>query len=404
MAVAAIWGCSSNDTERPARTSTDSAQGTRDGGGAAATSEPRGEDAGGTEGAAEDAALVAAIDRADPDAAQALLADGADPNAQDALGNHVLALAFNSGQTEVCRALLRHGADPTAARLTTTEVLTITATDAELIQAVESGQIAARDYAVALEAAAMTGRADVVRALLGRGADPSVPQPEGWTALHSAAIAGQAETLGLLLDSDAFRWEAIGNGSMGLLEAAVRGGNPRCLKLLLEAPNAEPEAPPLTVHHLTLAAAEGNPTLVRMIAGHGVDVNASNDVGATPLDMAVMGCHREVVATLLELGADPNTPGPTSGSVILHTATRQEDTAVVQALLDGGASPDRQDIAGRTALHIAAKQGARQIVERLLAAGADPEARDIEGRTPADTAAAAGHSNVAEILSRASGS
>ena len=63
---------------------------------------------------------------------------------------------------------------------------------------------------------------------------------------------------------------------------------------------------------LMLAAYHGHATTVRSLAGAGALVDALNDRGQTPLAGAVFKGEDEVVATLLELGADPDAGAPTA--------------------------------------------------------------------------------------------
>jgi ankyrin repeat protein len=58
-------------------------------------------------------------------------------------------------------------------------------------------------HANELNRAAAAGRADLVNALLARGADPNAPGVEGWTPLHEAAAHGRREAALALLDAGA---------------------------------------------------------------------------------------------------------------------------------------------------------------------------------------------------------
>lgn len=101
-----------------------------------------------------------------------------------------------------------------------------------------------------------------------------------------------------------------------------------------------------------------------LAAGAMVDARSDNDLWVHPLHSAVAGNHDDVVAVLLEAGAD------------------------VRAVQRHGYTP----------LHGAAQNGATVTVDRLLAAGADPTARTDDGRTPADLAQGAGHVELAARL------
>lgn len=61
-----------------------------------------------------------------------------------------------------------------------------------------------------------------------------------------------------------------------------------------------------------LAAYHGHAPLVRALAGLGSDVDRLNDRGQSPLAGAVFKSEDDVVAALLEAGADPDAGSPTA--------------------------------------------------------------------------------------------
>ena len=98
------------------------------------------------------------------------------------------------------------------------------------------------------------------------------------------------------------------------------------------------------------------------------ELNLPEDGGVTPLHLAAENCHTNVVALLLEKGADVN------------------------IMADDKATP----------LHLAAQQGCADAVAILLAKGADINARDNQGRTSL-TRAKQWHQEVIVQLLRAHG-
>ncbi len=79
------------------------------------------------------------------------------------------------------------------------------------------------------------------------------------------------------------------------------------------------------------------------------------------------------------------TSGPTRGTA-LHQASRRGYIAVVQALLEHGATMDARDVKGQTPLRRAVNCRQLEIVRLLVRHGADPNKADRRGVTPLDAA------------------
>ncbi len=112
----------------------------------------------------------------------------------------------------------------------------------------------------------------------------------------------------------------------------------------------------------------------------------SND-GFTPLGLACYFGHHEIADFLIKKGAQINIASKNGFEVTpLHSAVAGSHLAIVKLLLDNGANPNAEQIAGIRPLHAAAHKGESEIVELLLKNGADPNARNEEGKTAADLA------------------
>ena len=109
------------------------------------------------------------------------------------------------------------------------------------------------------------------------------------------------------------------------------------------------------------ALASADPAVVTFPLGH----------GTLPLDLAVAHRQTEVVAVLLQLGADP---GPSAshrragsyGSSLLSRAAKPGGTRITELLLRHGVSPARSG-----ALHLAAELGVLDTIHLLMQHGAD---------------------------------
>jgi hypothetical protein len=113
---------------------------------------------------------------------------------------------------------------------------------------------------------------------------------------------------------------------------------------------------------LHIAAAAYQPDAIRDLVAAGSVVRARNRRGAEPLHYASDGgpnwwtwnprAQEKTVATLIELGADPNALDK-SGVAPLHRAVRTRCTGAVRALLAGGANPRLKNKSGSTPMSLA---------------------------------------------------
>ena len=102
---------------------------------------------------------------------------------------------------------------------------------------------------------------------------------------------------------------------------------------------------------------------------------------------------------LLAAGADVNARSANPFSVLpIHSATAGNHDDVVAVLIDAGADVNATQRHGWTPLHGAAQNGSVASVERLLTAGADPAARNDDGTTAIELAQAAGHEEIVARL------
>ncbi|KAK3239334.1 hypothetical protein CYMTET_50732 [Cymbomonas tetramitiformis] len=166
-----------------------------------------------------------------------------------------------------------------------------------------------------------------------------------------------------------------------LHEAADRPRTIQCAEtLLLEGVNVDAR----DEHGMTplhLAARSGQTTMMENLLQAGADVSAHDKDGRTPLLWAMtMGCTTMVKA-LLQAGADVNVRNK-DGQTPLLWATLMGYATMVKALLQAGADVNVRNKTGKTPLHLAAKDGHRGNMEALWRAGADVNARDERGQTP----------------------
>jgi ankyrin repeat protein/GNAT superfamily N-acetyltransferase len=276
-----------------------------------------------------------------------------------------------TGLLACARALLDAGADPDAAR-----------EDAEL------------ERMTALNGAAGVAHEPRMTALLlGAGADP-----DDGRSLRMAAGAGDPACLELLLDAGATLQR-----SMALAHAAQRGAL-ACARVLLDrGPRDWGERENALVWAVR---GEAPPQMLRLLAEHGADLEASFDAsGRTPYGDAIRAGRRDLADVLASLGArrraDPldeilgaclagDVDGArqlaaqhpdaarllrTSEADALPRAAGRGRRAAVKALLDLGVPVDARGPMGETALEAARGCGDDVIAALLVERGADPRKR-----------------------------
>ena len=167
------------------------------------------------------------------------------------------------------------------------------------------------------------------------------------------------------------------------------------------------------------AAIGGNIEAVEKHLAAGGDVNAKNDVGATPLLNATSKGHNEIAELLIDKGADVNAKdawGKTpldiailndhadTAAIIrthiisIHDAARSGNIVAVKDHLYVGTDLNTPDGRGLTPLHVAAWRGQRKIAELLIAKSANVNAKDVDGETPLDRAIKYKKNEIADLL------
>jgi ankyrin repeat protein len=185
---------------------------------------------------------------------------------------------------------------------------------------------------------------------------------------------------------------------------AIEAGDPERVGTLarslpeLERRNARGRTP------LMRAVESGRWDLVAPLveAGADLDARAAGHTGpefperVSPLLLAIETGNAEMVQDLLRAGAEPRGPATLPA---LHSAAVQGDADVVYVLVEAGAELNRPaGEEGRTPLIYAAEEGFLDVVEVLMEAGADVDAADDQGDTAILAAARRSRHAVVEFL------
>jgi ankyrin repeat protein len=187
-----------------------------------------------------------------------------------------------------------------------------------------------------------------------------------------------------------------------VLEAVRAGSRASVENVLKELPGVNIPVFYGTDTPLHLAAERNpNPEVVALLLDRGADIHARNSTGCyMPLHLAVQhNPNPEVVALLLDRGADIH--AQTLGLTTLHWAVGgvvNPKLEVVALLLDWGADVHAKNDESETPLHEAARDGNVEEAVLLLDHGADIHAEDVWGRTPLHEAARDGNVEVVALL------
>jgi ankyrin repeat protein len=177
--------------------------------------------------------------------------------------------------------------------------------------------------ASALTEAAIIGSAPVIDALLDAGADPDTRNPEGETPLMAVARSGNVDAARRLLDAgadinakedwggqSALMWAAAQRQAGMVALLASRGADVNARGVVRQWERkviTEPRPKDMNKGGFTpllYAAREGCVECARHLIAAGADPDLEDPERITPLNMALLNLHFEVAATLIEAGAD----------------------------------------------------------------------------------------------------
>ena len=113
---------------------------------------------------------------------------------------------------------------------------------------------------------------------------------------------------------------------------------------------------------LIVACKAGCTRAARLLVSKRADVNGCKEEGDSPLCSAIFAGSSQLVALLLDVGADPNIALPEHGTV-LNIACKQEHYEIASKLIDAGANTNPESC---SPLESACEANFIDIVELLL--------------------------------------
>lgn len=332
--------------------------------------------------------------------AQQLIQAGANLNPRNSDGFTPLALAIINERANMRDVLLAAGADPGVCdnngwaplglaayygQVTSVEKLLAVGADAN--QRDDLGRSVLQQAVTNKEPDDRSAPARITRLLIEAGADPNLPADNGLSPLFMAVMNDFPEVRDQLLEADANpNATMIDVGSL-LGRATSHGKRESVQKLLAAGVNLAPdESSSRTALHI--AAFTHHADLIQPLIDAGLDIDAQDHEGKTPLFLATH--HAGATRTLLAASADPNIPTRAGWTPLLYAVLngRHEPAAI---LLDHDADPNAKVTAtGDTSLHLIARvalewyrehQKDPDLIRNLVAAGADPDSRNVDGNT-----------------------
>jgi ankyrin repeat protein len=333
-------------------------------------------------GAADSSPLITAARNADPDAVRRLVQDKTDVNTAEPDGTTALHWASYRDDGVSAELLIRGGANVNAANdlgatpLWTASLNGSTAMVRRLLEAGANPNIALLLGETPLMVAARSGNANVVEQLLARGANVNARAARGQTALMWAvaqkhpAVVKALIARGADINARSDSWSQI--------EAVSPHGHPDYNRSIPYGNNTP----------LMFAARAGDLASAQLLVEAGANVNDQDARGVSAVVLAAHSGFKELVAFLLEKGADPN--NSSAGFTALHEAIMRRDEALVRILLSHGADPQARlqtwtptrrqstdyhfepELVGATPYWLAARFWQPNVMRLLVELGADP--------------------------------
>ena len=245
----------------------------------------------------------------------------------------------------------------------------------------------------------------IAKLLISKGAPINCKDWLGNIPLHLAAKIGEASVVEMLISKGAdikaknkYSWPPLFFAANRKVLNLLMENGASLKGLDLNAPDPTGRTP------LYAALAEGRVELAELLIEHGAylgkaDLNRKNKEGKTPLHFAVEKGSMKVIKYLLEHGADINAKDKYDWPPLFYSPTEE----ILSFLLLKGASLKGVDLDaegenGETPLHRACRLGVVALAEFLINRGADVKEKDEQKRTPLHKASQSGSVEIVKLL------
>ncbi|MEZ0260262.1 MAG: ankyrin repeat domain-containing protein [Alphaproteobacteria bacterium] len=312
--------------------------------------------------------LTNAIRRGKLPLAKQLLEAGADPNAFNSAGETALHVAARNDHVAAGQLLIDFGANPKLGKKDDPKAL-------PLDDAVNFGKVPMAEF------------------LTRNGGYAPGNTVNGWTLLHRAAEKGNPRLVAALIAGGADANEKTDNGSTPLLVAVSRRQQEVAEKLL-DIPSVaggmnefHSQTDSKQRNAFQLAIEKGQASVVAKMLKLGVNINAADADGVTPLVHAIEQGNVALVKTLVSHGADINTVQAGRGTALYIASSTPEITdektraQIIDILMRNGADPEiGAPITRVTPLHaLLTNPGGEPAVRQMLRHPVNTSAKDMDG-------------------------
>ncbi|KAL8726116.1 MAG: hypothetical protein Q9166_006908 [cf. Caloplaca sp. 2 TL-2023] len=242
----------------------------------------------------------------------------------------------------------------------------------------------------ALISAATWDRSEIVEQLLVAGANPTLQDQDGGTALRRAIDLGNTAVVNILLEHDTVDDSIRDNTGRTLLHGAAATGRADVAKILIEqglSINAQDSNGRTPLHE---ASRTGEAEVVSLLLAAGANRSIKDQWDRLPSDVAWTNRGAEAMLLLDNKPADEAsvqallTNYPNIGKLPIWSLTSFNRIDILESALKSRPNslfhldPDTDN----TALHAAVLANTKLILKTLLSAGLSPDAQNKQSRTP----------------------